>query len=362
MEREERGRGGTGRRTGFGLRRVLVDEHRNLKAELSQGEQKSLQTDRVILRPGPPEEVETVRRIYRLFTLQGLKEREIAAQLNNEGVATDLGRPWTRGTVHQVLTNEKYIGNNVYNRVSFKLKAARVANPPDDWVRADGAFEAIVEADFFDAAQRIINERGRRYTDAEMLELLTHLQAEKGWLSGLVIDEADNMPSSSVYRTRFGSLVRAYQMIGYATGRDYRYIEVNRALRDMHPGIVAQTTDEIRRLGGEVDRDPKTDLLHINREFTVSIVIARAFETPAGLLRWKIRLDTGLRPDISVAVRMDAENRHARDYYLLPWIDLGSTPKVRLAEENGVFFDAYRFDSLDGLFFLSRRHNLRAAA
>ena len=30
--------------------------------------------------------------------------------LNDEGVLTDLGRPWTRGTVHQVLTNEKYIG------------------------------------------------------------------------------------------------------------------------------------------------------------------------------------------------------------------------------------------------------------
>jgi DNA invertase Pin-like site-specific DNA recombinase len=225
---------------GFGLRRVLVDEHRNTKAELSQGEHKSLQTDRVILRPGPPQEIEIVRRIYRLFTLQGLREREIAGQLNNEGVATDLGRPWTRGTVHQVLTNEKYIGNNVYNRVSFKLKASRVVNPPDRWVRADGAFDAIVEVDFFEAAQRIINERCRRYTDDEMLGRLNSLYGEKGWLSGLVIDEAEGMPSSSVYRSRFGSLVRAYQLIGYSTGRDYRYIEVNRTLRDMHPGIVAQ--------------------------------------------------------------------------------------------------------------------------
>ena len=84
---------------GFGLRRVLVDENRNQKAELSRGEHKSLQTDRVILRPGPAEEVETVQRIYRLFTLQGLREREIAGQLNSEGIVTDLDRPWTRGTV-----------------------------------------------------------------------------------------------------------------------------------------------------------------------------------------------------------------------------------------------------------------------
>lgn len=51
---------------GFGLRRVLVDEHCHPKAMLDRGEQKSLQTDRVILQPGPPEEVEVVRRLYRM--------------------------------------------------------------------------------------------------------------------------------------------------------------------------------------------------------------------------------------------------------------------------------------------------------
>ena len=59
---------------GYGLRRMLIDEHGNPKAELARGEQKSLQTDRVILRPGPAEEVETVRRIYRLFVEQGMVE------------------------------------------------------------------------------------------------------------------------------------------------------------------------------------------------------------------------------------------------------------------------------------------------
>jgi citrate lyase alpha subunit len=55
-------------------------------------------------------------------------ESEIARDLNERGIVTELRRGWTRGTVHQVLTNEKYIGNNVYNRISFKLKKKRVAN------------------------------------------------------------------------------------------------------------------------------------------------------------------------------------------------------------------------------------------
>jgi hypothetical protein len=43
-----------------------------------------------------------------------------------------------------VLTNEKYIGNNVYNRISFKLKKHRVVNTPQMWIKKEFAFEGIV--------------------------------------------------------------------------------------------------------------------------------------------------------------------------------------------------------------------------
>ncbi len=347
---------------GFGLRRQLVDEQRQPKAELARGEQKSLQTDRVVLTPGPQGEIEVVQRIYRMFVLNRRSEREIAVLLNADSIVTDLDRPWTRGTVHQVLTNEKYIGNNVYNRISFKLKKRRVINAPASWVRADGAFPAIVDIDFFIAAQRIIEERSRRYTDAELLERLTDLLSRKGCLSGLVIDEIEDMPSSSTYRTRFGSLVRAYELVGYSTGRDFRYLETNRVLRALHPDVVDHTVGEIERLGSIVRRDPITDLLRINEEFTASLVIVRCARTSAGDLRWKIRLDASLRPDITIVARMDAENVAVQDYYLLPWIDLGASGSVRLREDNGIFLDAYRFDGLEPFFELTRRSNLRAAA
>ena len=106
------------------------------------------------------EEVDTVRWIYRSFVNKGKPEREIANILNERGIATDLGRPWTRGTVHQILINEKYIGNNVWNRGSFKLKRKRVRNTRDMWIRAEGAFEPIVDRPLFDAAQAIIREPG----------------------------------------------------------------------------------------------------------------------------------------------------------------------------------------------------------
>lgn len=346
---------------GFGLRRQLVDENRRPKANLAIGEHKSLQTDRVILVPGPPEEVRTVRRMYRLFVEKCRSESEIAAVLNAEGVVTDLGRPWTRGTVHQVLTNEKYAGHNVFNRVSFKLKKKRVRNPSDLHVRADGAFEPVVDAGLFAAAAEIIAARSRRFTDEEMLERLAALLGETGWLSALVIDEREDMPASSAYRHRFGSLLRAYELVGFSTGRDYRYIETNRFLRSLHPGIVADTIAAIEAEGGAVARDPATDLLTINGEFTASLVIVRCLETGAGALRWKIRFDAGLRPDITIAVRMNRGNREVLDYYLLPRIDVAAA-KLRMAEENGLYLDAYRVDTLGPFFRLSARVPIRRAA
>jgi len=86
------------------------------------GERKSLQTDRVILVPGPKGEIETVQQIYTRSVTDKHTEREIAEQLNGAGILGENGRLWTRATVHQVLTNPKYIGANIYNRRSFKLK------------------------------------------------------------------------------------------------------------------------------------------------------------------------------------------------------------------------------------------------
>ena len=346
---------------GYGLRRMRVDHSGKPQGILDRGQHKSLQTDRVILVPGPGEEVETVLWMYRQFVDGGRLEGGIAMMLNERDIKTDLGRPWTRGTVHQVLTNEKYIGNNVYNRHSYKLKNRHEDNPPEEWVRANGAFEPIVDAKLFFTAQGMIRERNRRYSDDEMLARLKELLRQKGYLSGLVIDEAENMPSSGAYSSRFGTLVRAYSLVGFTPDRDYRYIEINRVLRRMHAEIVAETIAAIEDLGGTIARDPVTDLLTVNGEFTASIAVARCQHTKAGSRRWKIRLDTGFAPDLTVALRMNGANDAVLDYYLLP-LPVLRTNRIRLAEENGMMLDAFRFETLDFFFTMAERARISELA
>jgi DNA invertase Pin-like site-specific DNA recombinase len=346
---------------GFGLRRMLRDVNGQLKGILDHGQQKSIQTDRVILVPGPHEEIEIVRWMYRTFVEERIVESKLARMLNERGITTDLGRPWTQGTVHQVLTSEKYVGNNIYNRVSFKLKQKRVVNPPEMWIRANAAFEPIIPADLFAKTQEIIRERSRRYSNDELLGQLRGLLQREGRLSGLLIDETDGVASSSVFRHRFGSLIQVYKLISYTPDRDYQFIETNRQLRLMHPKVVTDVIGSIRQLGGEVDGNPATDLLTVNEEFTASIVLARCRQRDDGSFRWLIRMDAGLKPDITVAVRMDSENRVPLDYYLLPSLDM-TFESLMIAEDNPVSIETFRFDNLDFFFGMARRMRIPEAA
>ena len=138
------------------------------------------------------------------------------------------------------------------------------------------------------------------------------------------------------------SLLRAYRLVGYVPDRDYAYVDINRRLRAIHPDVVAGVVTGLEAAGGTVTRDPASDLLGVNGEFTASVVIARYASTAAGSSRWRIRLDSGLNPDVTVAVRMDAS--------------------LRLTEDNGFSLDAYRFDDLGFFFSLAERAPFQEAA
>ena len=90
-------------------------------------------------------------------------------------------------------------------------------------------------------------------------------------------------------------------------------------------------------------------------------MIVRCVQTLAGSLRWKLRLDTVLKPDLTVAVRMAPGNEVPRDYYLLPRLDMADAV-LRLCEHNGLSLDAYRFDDLSAFHRMAARRSWRIAA
>ncbi|HAW3720993.1 TPA: recombinase family protein [Escherichia coli] len=343
---------------GYGLRRLLVDENGIAKEILGFRKRKSIQTDRVILIPGPKNEIKIVNSIYDLFIDDNMPEFIIAERLNEQNIPAENGTLWTRAKTHQILTNEKYIGNNIYNKTSSKLKSRLVKNPKNEWVRCDKAYKPIISKKKYNKAQEIIQLRSVHLTNEELLEKLKQKLESNGKLSGFIIDEDDTGPSSSVYRTRFGGLLRAYTLIGYKPEHDYSYIQINEALRSFYSGIIEDFKGEILKSNCYIDEYKYAPMLYINDEFLISVLITKCTHMKSGKLRWKVRFDNSQKADITIVIRMDSQNISPLDFYIIPKIE-NEYSKMWMTETNNIRLDLYRFDNLDKLLQIITRMKVR---
>ncbi|HFV8548469.1 TPA: recombinase family protein [Escherichia coli] len=343
---------------GYGLRRLLVDENGIAKEILGFRKRKSIQTDRVILIPGPKNEIKIVNSIYDLFIDDNMPEFIIAERLNEQNIPAENGTLWTRAKIHQILTNEKYIGNNIYNKTSSKLKSRLVKNPKNEWVRCDKAYKPIISKKKYNKAQEIIQLRSVHLTNEELLEKLKQKLESNGKLSGFIIDEDDTGPSSSVYITRFGGLLRAYTLIGYKPEHDYSYIQINEALRSFYSGIIEDFKGEILKSNCYIDEYKYAPMLYINDEFLISVLITKCTHMKSGKLRWKVRFDNSQKADITIVIRMDSQNISPLDFYIIPKIE-NEYSKMWMTETNNIRLDLYRFDNLDKLLQIITRMKVR---
>jgi DNA invertase Pin-like site-specific DNA recombinase len=338
---------------GYGFRRLLMDEHGNRKALLQSGQRKSLLSDKVVLVHGPDKEVSVVREIFRLFISAGNTRTEIARILNRRGLSNEMGRPWTHFTINQILTNEKYIGNIVYNRRSFKLRQKHINNPPEAWIRAEGAFEPIIDKASFRAAQKIIKKnRSGRWSSEEMLARLRVCLAKNGRLTCDIINGTADLPWSRTYKDRFGSIQRAYELIGYSNGRPSRASNKlqGRAL-SIRWKVIRQITEMLRHAGGDVRVRKGGGYLALRGAMSISVNVASCRARGC----WDLRLSRPLA-DITVAAMIEKESSRIMGYYLLPRSVL-KRDNIRLASAKGSRWNAYRVDSLDLILgLINRRH------
>jgi hypothetical protein len=307
-----------GAQPGFGLRRALIGANGSPKGILSFGERKSIQSDRVILVPGPAHEIETVQRIFSAFVKERKSTLEIASELNQEGIANSLRRPWSGTSIRNILTNEKYAGTNVYNRVSRKLKGKYTRNERDAWIRTENAFEGIVEPTLFAAARQINEWHCEGMSDEEMLRLLGLLLKEKGHLTQTLINGAHGLPHSDYYRRRFGNLARAYELVGYHLSVNYDYVFIKRSLTDKFAGIIAEVIAEVERAGLSAVFVKATKSFVINGELTLAVFVVRCRHCRNRSPEWLIQSRRGFRSEQIVAVRMDQANQKPMDYFLFP--------------------------------------------
>lgn len=200
---------------GLGLRRLLVSSDRKPKQLLEKGERKSIATDRVILAPGPANEIDIVREIFHLFTVDKLSLKAIARRLNERQIPSVRNATWTHTVVRKLLAHPKYAGCNVFNQTTNRLGSASVPRPRSQWVLCPGSHQPIVDPATFAKAQEMIGNFVNARTNERILQDLRSLLVIHGRLSVKIMDEAQGMACSRTVCRRFGGVRKAYELIGY---------------------------------------------------------------------------------------------------------------------------------------------------
>ena len=311
-----------GGRPGYGLRRMLISADGTPKQLLACGERKSIATDRVILVPGPSEEVQVVKRIYRMLVSDGSTVYGIARRLNSDGIPYLESSCWDYQSVYMVLTQPKYTGCNIYGRTSSRLYTPSVRLPISEWVVAPGAFDPIIDTLTFTKVQRILQNRTFNLSDAQLLEKLKMVLAREGRLSLSLVKNSPETPSPSTYRKHFGSLRRSYELIGYGQPNHFGPIDMRRrtgALRDeLIAAITALFPEDVfvvRRGGRWRTR------LKLRNGRIVSVLVARTVRVSSQSYRWQIDPVKHERSYVTLLARLNTENAALFDLHVLPDID-----------------------------------------
>jgi DNA invertase Pin-like site-specific DNA recombinase len=331
---------------GFGLRRMLIAADGTAKQELAAGERKSIATDRVVLVPGPAEEVRVVKDIYRMLVSGKMSVSAIARALNGWGIGYVGGSRWDYQKVYAVLSGLKYTGCHAFGRTSCKLSTRSVRLPRSEWVLAPGAFQPIVDGGTFSEAQRILQGRTFNRSDQDLLEKLRALLASEGRLSLRVVKNSDEVPSPSTYRHRFGSLRRAYELIGYGHPDQFGPVDLRRRTQALREGLVEQiaaispgNVSIVRRGGRWRSR------MRLRSGLMVSVLIGRCVRVWKQTRRWVIDPNRHECRLVTLVARLDEENKCFLDFHVFrrldcrrrifislhdPWLDSGQpVPDLR---------------------------------
>jgi DNA invertase Pin-like site-specific DNA recombinase len=312
----------TGGVPGYGLRRMLVSSSGVHKQELKFGERKSIATDRVILVPGPVHELETVKEIYRMYISDRRTLCAIARKLNSSGIDRPGHAKWDFSAIRIILTHPKYVGFAVFGQVSKKLNTPAVNVPKSEWILTPGAFEPIIDPAIFAEAQNVYRKHRCERTDEELLDDLRQLLAAKGKLSYKLIKDSPDTMAPSTYHTRFGSLRKAYDRVGY--GDENRSRGTDLRLRTM-----ALRGELISRIATMFPEDVTIvrpgahwrSRIRVFKRLTVSVLIVRSNLVYRTTRRWLVEPNRHERQFITLLARLNESNREILDFYVLPNID-----------------------------------------
>jgi DNA invertase Pin-like site-specific DNA recombinase len=304
----------SGAHPGYGFRRLLLSADGIPRQQLSTGQQKSIATDRVVLVPGPANEVFWVREIYRLFISENKTFAGIAAELDQRGAPFLKGKRWSDHAVKRILTHPKYKGTAIYNRTTERLCSKSRKVPESEWIVVPDAFEPLVEPRTFEAAQEALQQRFWHRSNEQVLDQLKAILKAHGRLSTAILRLHGLSPGGLNHR--FGSMINAYDLIGYRTmykkTAEHRLhilkirSELMQQLVEMFPGRVSVFSWAWRR----------RNCLRLKNGTKVAVRVCRSIKLVSKGRMWILQAARDERCRITLMAGMNPENETLEVFYL----------------------------------------------
>ncbi len=117
-----------------------------------------------------PEEAAIIRKIFDLYVQKGLGLRKIAQTLTDETIVSRSGKPFSYATLYGMIRNPKYKGyyaGNKFTTLDYRSKK-KIRREKEEWIlRRDPEIEAIVAEETWDAANALLEKRGKKFKEKE---------------------------------------------------------------------------------------------------------------------------------------------------------------------------------------------------
>lgn len=257
---------------GYGFRRLMISADGKPKRVLGTGEQKALTTDRVILIPGPVEELKAIRTIFDIAGA-GKGPTLIARELQKRGI-THCGRPWLRAHLREILKNPKYMGCNTWGRRTQRLRGPLTNVEPLYWIKKPLAFEPIVREATFERAQAA-HPKLRKWTKEIIVEKVRQFLKKNGRISADILATERGMPHQPTIVQHVGSYERLYKEVGYRSDTEDIFMGKQRERSRMLRRKIVSTIKKLFPENVIVTHLPRRtrSVLLIDRSFMVSILM-----------------------------------------------------------------------------------------
>jgi hypothetical protein len=214
--------------------------------------------------------------------------------------------------VKGILTHPKYKGTAIYNRTTERLCSKSRKVPKIEWIITPGAFEPLVEPSTFEATQEALRQRFRARSNEQVLEQLKSILKAHGSLTTAILRLHGLSPGG--LRSRFGSSIKAYDLIGYQTmfrKRSENRLHIHKIRSELMEQLVEMFPGKV-----SVFSWSRRSSLRLKNGMKVAVRVCRSTKTVSKGRMWILQAARDERCRITLMAGMNPENTSLESFYL----------------------------------------------